>query len=87
MVSSIIPFFSSIVLRVAADSCVFVMGSGEKRILLCLYVDDVWLAYANQEDLTPVNAAIRQDFKFGPLEPLKHSLGILITSSDDRDKK
>lgn len=70
--------------RLAADSCVFVMGSELKRILLCLYVDDVWVAYADSNAFTPVDTAIRRDFKFGPIEPLQHSLGISITSSRDR---
>lgn len=70
--------------RLAADSCIFVKGNGASMVIICCYVDDLWIAYPSYEAFAATETAIRKDFKFGKLESLKHSLGVTITSSEDR---
>ena len=72
-------------MRLTADFDVYMMGEGEKRIILCLYVDDLGMLSKFLATLLPVKALLMQNFKMKDLGELKYMLGFEVRRQPNGD--
>ena len=72
-------------MRLTVDFGVYVMGEGEKRIFLNLYVDDLGMLSKFLATLLPVKALLMQNFKMKDLGELKYMLGFEVRRQPNGD--
>ena len=61
-----------------ADFCVYIIGEGKERVLLGLYVDDMFMIVALLEKLAGIKQYLNKTFKMKDLGPVKFLLGMEI---------
>ena len=64
--------------RTPADPCVYVIGGGEDRVILVIYVDDLIFASKNIKQIQSVKSSIGSTFKMTDLGPISSILGINV---------
>lgn len=64
------------------DSCIFVKGSGGRKVILAIYVDDGLIASNKREDIEPVIEHLRGNFDVKALDA-KTFLGLELTRQPD----
>ena len=71
--------------RLMADLCVYIIGEGKERVLLGLYVDDMFMIAALLEKLAGIKQYLNKTFKMKDLGPVKFLLGMEIRLQPNGD--
>jgi hypothetical protein len=61
-----------------ADRCLYVKNVGEKKLFILLYVDDLIIAYNNEEDFETILRKLKENFQLEDLGKVKMFLGIQV---------
>jgi len=69
--------------RLDSDPCVYVSGSGDNLLIVGLYVDDLVLAYKNEEKARKLKEDLMNRFEMKDLGKLGYILGMEITYLKD----
>ena len=72
--------------RTPADPCVYVIGEGEDRVILVIYVDDLIFASKNIKQIQSVKSLISSTFKMTDLGPISSILGINVEREGPTEK-
>ena len=72
-------------LRLTADFCIYVIGEGESRVVLGLYVDDMFIMAALLDKLGAVKVFLHSNFRMKDLGEVKFLLGMEIRKQPDGD--
>jgi hypothetical protein len=68
-----------------ADQCVYVKGSKDNYVYVCLYVDDMIIAAKTNEEINEVKMALKNAFKMKELGEVKFILGMKIDHDHTAD--
>lgn len=61
-----------------SDPCIFIRTTDEKKIIICLYVDDLLIAGSSISDVQTVIHLLKDRFEMSKSEPLTEFLGIQL---------
>ena len=62
--------------QIESDACLFIMIRGGRKITMGIYVDDILLAYDNDDDLQCVLRELTKEYKFRDMGQVKSCLGL-----------
>lgn len=59
-----------------ADPCVYTLAKGGDKVILALYVDDLIIAYSNENHMERIKGTLMNKFEMKDLGTLKYCLGV-----------
>lgn len=62
-----------------ADPCIYTWVQGTNKIILAVYVDDLIIAYSNENSLTDLKKQLNESFEMKDIGKLKNILGLEIS--------